>query len=164
MKTCVMLLLLFFIVPHSYAMDWEFEGKKFTKYHEGFSSTQYKDRNTTSIGYGFNCQVFDCPEEISEEEASEVFEDVYRDAQLRAMRFIGEHWVNLSAVEKLVVTDMAYNLGNKIFQFKKFRSALIHSDHLATVSHMKDSMWYGQVGRRSKNLVASILSMRVVYT
>ncbi|WP_224249610.1 N-acetylmuramoyl-L-alanine amidase [Hyalangium gracile] len=63
----------------------------------------------------------------------------------------------LNDARKIVVLDMIFNLGATGFgKFKKLIQALQRTDYQAAALEMEDSLWYGQVGRRSKNDVASM--------
>jgi GH24 family phage-related lysozyme (muramidase) len=95
-------------------------------------------------------------ETITRERADKCFEILYLDAVLVAHRFVGENWDSLSDNQKSVVTDMVYNLGNKIFTFVKLRKAWQGYDLDSVRREMINSKWYAQVGNRSKLLVAMV--------
>ena len=50
-------------------------------------------------------------------------------AQNVAQNWLGITYKGLSDVRKAVIIDMAYNMGNKIKQFEKLKSALDKEDH-----------------------------------
>lgn len=57
-------------------------------------------------------------------------------------------------VVRAILVDMAYNLGlPKLMKFKDFRVALLNKNYNAASEEMVDSLWYKQVGNRSKRLV-----------
>jgi GH24 family phage-related lysozyme (muramidase) len=132
-------------------------GENITKQFEGFSSKSYWDVSGFSIGYGFRCTdtpEVNCNSVISRQTADLIFKKIYRTAQLRAIKFVGKkHWPDLTESEKIAVTDLSYNLGNRLFQFKKFRAALLAHNHKKIKEELKTSKWYRQTGKRGKKLV-----------
>ena len=53
-----------------------------------------------------------------------------------------------------VMINMAFNLGRRrLGRFKRLLRALEDNDYKEAANQMIDSKWYGQVGRRSKELV-----------
>ena len=58
---------------------------------------------------------------------------------------------------KLVVVDMAYNMGIPKFRgFKDFIAALSNYDYNIAAKEMVNSNWYNQVGKRSKALTQKL--------
>lgn len=45
---------------------------------------------------------------------------------------------------------MAYNLQDKLFDFKNMKTALTKGDSAGVVREMKDSDWYDQTGKRGR--------------
>ncbi len=59
---------------------------------------------------------------------------------------------------KLVLADMRFNLGSSGFRkFRRLIQAVKDEDYNAAAAAMKNSRWYGQVGRRSKKLMSLML-------
>ena len=61
-----------------------------------------------------------------------------------------------------IVLNMAYNMGVTKFNPKKwpkFFKALADKDYKEAAEQMKDSRWYGQVGRRSGRLYKAMLAL-----
>lgn len=59
-----------------------------------------------------------------------------------------------SPVRRLVLADMAFNLGVGGLQtFRRFLAAMRESDYDRAADHMVDSRWFHQVGPRAKRLV-----------
>lgn len=54
---------------------------------------------------------------------------------------------------KLILVDMSYNLGPKLNDFVNMRKAILQNDFVLVAHEMKDSLWYTQVGKRSKHHV-----------
>lgn len=124
-----------------------------TKMLEGFSHTPYQDtRGYWTIGYGFKCDN-KCPEYMTREEADKMMEREYKAAVKRARDFSGYAWGDMSMAQKMVITDMAFNLGNRIHEFKRLKRALLLQDREGIIREMKDSKWYTQTGRRPKILI-----------
>jgi len=59
---------------------------------------------------------------------------------------------------QIVLIDMAYNLGNRLFEFKKLQSAIQQKDYKRVGAEMKNSNWYRRVGLRGRNLVNLVLA------
>jgi len=130
-----------------------------TKKFEGFRSKPYKDRDTISVGYGFNIKNGDVPRdvvsgkrEMSVGEADNLFDKKYLVAMETAKQFAGNSYDKLSDNKKAVLTDMAYNLGGKLFKFKDMQSAVLTSNDSGVTKEMGDSIWAKQVGKRASSL------------
>ena len=141
-------------------------GKMMTKGYEGWRSKAYNDPGgkNRAIGYGFNYDepnVFkQLPKEVAtgnrsltKVEAEPIFNALYDQAANTASKFAGkETWGKLSAGQKNVITDMAYNMGGPTLnKFVKFKANLKGGDYANAAKELKNSKWYGQVGNRSKN-------------
>ena len=119
------------------------------KKHEGFSRGPYRcTANKLTIGYGRNLEA----NGISEEEAAVLLKNDVVEAEKHLEQ--EPYWYSLSDVRQAVLIDMVYNLGWSGFQtFKKLRRALEDKDYTWAASCMAASLWYSQVGNRSKRLV-----------
>lgn len=140
------------------------KGKALTKSYEGFSPKIYTDTvGKKTIGYGFNIsdrRVADLVpinvtkglRPLEQEEADLIFNRLYSQAHQDAISYIGrETFDRLSNNQKNVIVDMSYNMGiNKLSQFKKLKSALSKGNYTEASQELKNSNWYNQVGRRSK--------------
>ena len=140
-------------------------GKMMTKGFEGFRYKPYKDTTGHStIGWGFNIEephVFsELPPDvqngirgITKTEADAVFNQIYESSLKDALNYAGQDtWAKLSEGQKNVLTDMAYNLGAPgLSKFVKMRTFLQAGDYPNAAKEMKNSKWYGQVGKRAKN-------------
>lgn len=70
-------------------------------------------------------------------------------------------WESMPDKAKRVLVNMAFNLGrNRLSQFKNMREAVGNSEWKKAAEEMTDSRWYYQVGRRSKELVEMMRSVR----
>lgn len=118
--------------------------------HEGLVLHPYKDTvGKVSIGYGRNLD----DRGISRLEAEVLREsdlaEAYRIARRQARRFS-----QMNPARQAVLVDMAFNLGEpRLSGFKKMFAALERLDYATAAAEMRDSRWYGQVGRRGKRLV-----------
>jgi lysozyme len=62
---------------------------------------------------------------------------------------LDEHPLNVQRV----IVNMAFNLGySRLKGFKRMLAAVSNRDYERAAKEMEDSKWYGQVGRRSKEL------------
>uniref|UniRef100_A0A6M3KSR6 Putative glycoside hydrolase n=1 Tax=viral metagenome TaxID=1070528 RepID=A0A6M3KSR6_9ZZZZ len=139
--------------------------KEQTKDFEGFRSTIYDDtKGKKTIGYGFNLtdkaiskyiplDVRLGKRPITQEESDIIFDKLYANAEKDASKFVGvETFAKLQPQVKDTLIDMSYNLGyNKLTGFQEFRKALINNDMQKAAYELKNSKWYGQVGRRSEH-------------
>ena len=141
-----------------------FKWKKMTKDFEGFREKVYPDPihgwDVPTVGYGFNVHAGGVPEDVASgkrpmrlDEAEPLFEKKYQEAENRAVAFAGPLYDSMPIHRQAILNDMAYNLGDRLFNFKDMRAA-IHEQRFGDVpAEMKDSKWYKQVGRRSKALI-----------
>lgn len=136
---------------------WLEQGSSMTKDYEGFSEMPYLDtKKVPTVGYGFNIPANNLPNaRMSREEADNMFVPIYLRAYDKAKAFAGESFDNLTDKQQMILTDMSYNLGDKLFGFKNMRKSLLNYDNEGVIREMKNSDWYSQVGRRSKSHVAS---------
>lgn len=137
-------------------------GKDRTKRFEGFRSKPYKDVNGQAVGYGFNLdanpEIKVGKEGMTKEEADKIFDRLYLKAEGIAKKYAtAKNWEELNDDQKAVLTDLAYNMGNKIYKFKKARTALIENDHIKFTKELKKSKWYFQVGNRAKENIKLFL-------
>jgi lysozyme len=134
---------------------WD-SGIAMTKDFEGFKENPYIDtRGIPTVGYGFNLNAY--PQfkgrKITRKEADKIFPELYSDAVNRAMTYADTAWSNLNPKQQTILIDMAYNLGDKLNDFKRMRFNLMKGDNEGVVKEMQNSKWYKQVGRRSKHHV-----------
>jgi GH24 family phage-related lysozyme (muramidase) len=137
--------------------------------HEGKRNKVYLDtRNIPHIGIGFNLNRSDAKSKIkslglnfsdilsgktllSDDQIMFLFEQDFNEAIKRANTFLYNSEDYPSEI-KSVIIDMAFNLGNDIFEFDGLRKALLNKDYNRASDEMVDSKWYKQVGNRSKDL------------
>jgi lysozyme len=140
-------------------------------YHEGFQNKVYKDRKgNKTIGIGFN---LDRPgadntiksllginyndllrgRKLNDKQILILFRYDLEQAIHTAKGFIN-NFDNLPKQVKIVIIDMAYNLGSGgLAEFKKMKIALERNDYRNMAKEMKNSSWFAQVGKRGPNLL-----------
>jgi lysozyme len=132
-------------------MIWKQKLKDLLKLHEGFKSSVYQDtEGYWTIGIG---RMVD-PElggGISLDEAEYLLENDINRCQTILENNLS-FWNNLSECRQVVLLDMYFNLGNRLFKFKKMMQALYEEDYNKASDEMLDSKWSKQVGERSERL------------
>jgi len=108
----------------------------------------YKVEGTATVGYGRN--LIDNP--LTYAEADHLLtNDAIR--ALRDAADLVKTWVLLDDVRQNVLGNMAFNLGKtRLSKFVKFLDAVERNGWHEAADEMKDSAWYGQVGRRARRL------------
>jgi len=123
-----------------------------TKQFEGFRSKPYIDTvGVKTIGYGFNMQACNINKNyITKKEADIIFVKEYNKAKQLAINYLGKReYDKLSSNQQSIITDMAYNMGGRLFQFKKLKQAIINGDNKKVVTELKNSKWAKQVKGRA---------------
>ena len=116
--------------------------------HEGFRSKPYKDSvGVTTIGVGWNLDANGLPERMLWE-----LLELGIDNATGTLDGIWAQWRNLDDVRQRVLVNMAFNLGPRIGNFKKFLFALGQRDYKQAAKEMLDSTWARQVGPRAIEL------------
>tara|TARA_R110002126_G_scaffold69484_5_gene175388 strand:+ start:362 stop:790 length:429 start_codon:yes stop_codon:yes gene_type:complete len=126
----------------------ESKAADYIELNEGYRRYKYVDTvGIETIGIGFNLE-----EGFSREESRKVL-------QMRMGKFINElsraipAYCSVSSIRKIVLLDMAYNLGiGRLLKFKKMISALDRGDFEAAAKELLDSTYARQVkGRAQRN-------------
>jgi lysozyme len=120
---------------------------------EGLSLTAYDDCGAYAVGYG---RRVNSKMTITHMQAkrwlAEDTSTALEDARKLVPGFDSKH-----SCVKLIVVDMSYNLGyNRMKKFVKFLNACAKNDYLEMAKELEDSLWFHQVGRRSRNHVNSL--------
>lgn len=148
--------------------------------YEGFSRKAYRDSlGYNTIGVGFNLDKPGAKERI--ESLGLNFRDVYSgkidltekqifyllDQDIQIAKTDAERYLGKETLEKInplareIVLDMAFNMGySGLSSFKKLRAALKKLDYKEAARAMENSLWYKQTGRRSKELVEKMKSLK----
>ena len=150
-----------------YNMDIEL-CKEQIKRHEGEVLEIYLDSlGYKSLGIGHLCQPQD-PEynwevgtPVSQEVVDMYYEDDFYKHLDETIHVYGSesHFNNLPSNIQMVLVNMCFNLGaNRLSKFRNMLQACREHDWQQMAYEMEDSTWYGQVGRRSKELVDMVLA------
>lgn len=134
-------------------MDWKEYLVNQLKRHEGFRSQPYKcSQGVWTIGYGFTRGITATSPSMSREQA----EDVLREEVAIAIddaRAVCSCFDSLDPVRKVVVANMAYNMGrNTLSQFKNTLRHICSGRYSEASLHMLQSLWARQVKGRAREL------------
>ena len=141
--------------------------KEQIKRHEGEVLNIYEDSlGYKTLGVGHLCQPED-PEydwavgtSVSQEVVDMYYEDDFEKHYKEAIHVFGseEDWDELPEVIQRVLVNMCFNLGgSRLSKFRNMLKACRNHDWKEMAVQMEDSRWYGQVGRRSKELQDMVL-------
>ncbi len=141
--------------------------KEQIKRHEGEVLNIYEDSlGYKTLGVGHLCKPED-PEydwavgtSVSQEVVDMYYEDDFDKHYMEAIHVFGSHedWDNLPEVIQRVLVNMCFNLGGtRLSKFKNMMRACRENNWKEMAVQMEDSRWYGQVGRRSKELQDMVL-------
>ena len=121
---------------------------------EGLKLTAYKDSvGLWTIGVGHLLGDEQRMTEITTDEAHALLEWDIRIAQSRLAPLISPaEFDALSDPRQRALINMAFNLGHRLGQFKKFWMAFTAKDWTASGKEMMDSKWAVQVGTRAERL------------
>lgn len=119
--------------------------------HEGLRLRPYVDTvGKTTIGVGRN--LTDCG--ISREEALFLFRNDLEKAVALVENRFGPYLEAMGPRRVAVLIDMAFNLGNKLLSFNKFREAIKAGNYSEAANQMLKSRWAEQVGARARFLAS----------
>lgn len=127
--------------------------------HEGFVSHVYEDSTPEkylTIGYG---RLVDkrLGGGISQEEADFLLENDIKNCIKILSSQIGT-FGNLSETRKIVLINMYFNLGNRLFKFSNMLSAIQEQNYEEAAKQMLDSKWAKQVKGRANELASMMKS------
>jgi len=142
--------------------------KEQIKRHEGEVLNIYEDSlGYKTLGVGHLCKPQD-PEydwavgtSVSQEVVDMYYKDDFVTHLAEAIHIFGseEGFYNLPEDIQHVLVNMCFNLGGtRLSKFKNMIKACREHDWKEMAIQMEDSKWYGQVGRRSKELQDVVLS------
>jgi lysozyme len=141
--------------------------KEQVKRHEGEVLKIYEDSlGYKTLGIGHLCQPND-PEydwvvgtSVSQEVVDMYYADDFEKHYKEAIHVFGSHedWEELPEVIQRVLVNMCFNLGgSRLGKFRNMLKACKEHNWKEMAVQMEDSRWYGQVGRRSKELQDMVL-------
>ena len=120
--------------------------------HEGMRLKPYRcPAGKLTIGVGRNLEDVG----ISEYQAFYLLDNDIRRAEATAAECAGRHgvlWEGLPEDARLVLLNMAFNLGYRLGGFRKMFAALRKGDYEDAAREMLDSRWARQVGQRAIEL------------
>ena len=121
--------------------------------HEGFVSHAYEDSTPEkylTIGYG---RLVDSRlgGGISQQEAEYLLANDVKNC-LKILSKEIDAWSELSENRKIVLINMYFNLGNRLFKFKNMLNALHAKNYVEAADQMLDSKWAEQVKGRAQDL------------
>jgi lysozyme len=121
------------------------------KEHEGLRlKPYYCSAGRLTIGYGHSLD----DKGITEKEAMYLLKQDIQACVYDLNRIFGTHFGTIPEIAQRVLIDMRFNLGPSRFRkFKKLIAAIRVNDFKKAKLEMIDSLWYKQVGGRSKTLV-----------
>jgi lysozyme len=124
-------------------------GQSLTKFNEGYREGIYLDsRGYPTTGYGMCLDSSRTYKSISEYHETQFLKN-YSETERNFDRF----GIQLDPVRKAAVVDLIYNLGfNKFLRFNNTISALRTGAWHIAAEHLKDSLWYQQVGDRAERI------------
>ena len=139
--------------------------KSLLRRHEGLRWKVYKcSAGVNTIGYGHCLQSALLLHEtfsdgITEDQAEMLLDGDTQTATARAIQWIGiDCWRKLDDVRQMCLIDFAFNLGNRIWQFKRLRSAILNRNWPEATAQMIGSLWHQQVHGRAVELEHMMLT------
>ena len=131
--------------------------KDYIKEHEGLRLKKYKDSvGKWTIGYGHLILSHENYDEITLEQANEIFEEDFKKHYEQSEQFPG--FDKLPFSKKCVIVDLCFNLGGKFYlSWPKFTAFMKAGDYVSASNEIKTSKYYRQVGRRAKNNIYLLL-------
>lgn len=145
--------------------DWQNRELEELKLDEGLRLKSYQDtEGVWTVGYGHTGPDVRQGLEISKEKAGEYLDEDWDEAVVLAKQLC-KSFDKLNGARKGVLVNMAFNLGSRLGQFKKFLAAIEDQDYSLAAKEMLDSKWSTQVGKRANRLAyrmaTSAYSVRV---
>lgn len=133
----------------------------FTKQWEGYRQTVYQcGGGYKTIGIGHKIKSGETFGRLSNEQVYEIYMGDMKQAISDAMKLV-PNFKTLPIQVKLILVDMSFNLGyTRLAKFEKTLDACKNHDWQRMADEMQNSLWYKQVGKRSKNHVATLRRMR----
>lgn len=125
------------------------------KADEGFSPTAFWDNEQWTFGYG--CKAPGGGSCISEPEACALLEEEMYEAIKDFETLYADCRDNINDIRAEALVNMCFNLGKtKMLKFRKMNAAIRRNDWMDAAHQAVASLWYGQVGNRSKRIVKEL--------
>jgi GH24 family phage-related lysozyme (muramidase) len=142
-------------------------GQQMTEGFEGPRNHVYNDtEGHPTVGIGFNLdradaasqlasvgadyhQVRSGQADLTDDQMNSLFANDYAAARQKAADIVGPSFDNLNQARQDVVTDMTFNMNNKVSNFHTMLGDIRSGDYSGAADAMLDSRWAGQVGNRA---------------
>ena len=138
--------------------------KEMIKVHEGLRLDVYNDsRGFPTVGYGHlidggspaDIRGMGIGQKITKSRADALFDEDFKHHEQQARNIPGYKKAN--AQQKAALIDLTFNMGPAWYQgFPKFVSYFKNGDYNKAGEELRDSAWYGQVGRRAEPIISLI--------
>lgn len=153
----LIVLLCWLFIPDSHGQTLQQYGQFIEKW-EGRENKPYKD-TTGNLTVGVGHKVTDTEvvkSHYTDSEINKLLRDDTRKA-IQAAKTTVKNFDQQPTKVKLILVDMAYNLGpTGLRKFEKAIDAIEKQDYDKASQELKDSKWYGQTGKRARNHVEKI--------
>lgn len=125
---------------------------------EGERFEAYKDSvGLWTIGVGHLLGTRERMTDITPAESRALLDGDIQQAMRTADRWVPE-WRSESGGRARALVNLAFNLGNNLEQFVRFRTAVAMGDWQGAARELADSRWAQQVGARAKRIQDAITS------
>jgi len=117
--------------------------------HEGYVGHPYQDsRGLWTAGWGHLLVGVTSLEQHKEWLTSDIL-SAYEIAE----RYGRDVWQSLKPEQREVLIEMAFQLGNRLWEFQRMRAAMGVRDDLGVAREMRDSVWFDQTPQRVEDLI-----------
>lgn len=126
------------------------EEKRLTELNEGRVAKPYTDTvGKLTIGVGWNLSDNGLPDDIVDDLLLRAYQRARNDLLTRLP------WASsLDDVRLAALTDLSFNLGiTKLLRFRNTLVAIKAHDWEATAKHLRQSLWFQQVGERGPRII-----------
>lgn len=140
--------------------------------YEGLRLRAYEDTvGILTIGYGCNLEAVTSGQlasvgiklvevvrgkAITKEQAEKLF-DIQLAAIVEEIENSAIPYYDQPEIIKEIIRNLCFNMGVAgVLKFKRTLVAIKNGDYALAADHLEDSKWYGQVGRRSKDIVDTL--------
>lgn len=161
MKKLIVLLILAFNILSGYSRQFT-DIEEHIFYREGYATEPYRDKHGfwhVGIGHQFPKKELASYKNLTGPQIIDLFINDVEIATKAAKRQV-TNFNQLHPEAQTIVIALAFNLGEKgLSRFKKFRRALNESDYQCAAYELKNSLWYGQVGKRGEDYVKILIDI-----
>ncbi len=123
------------------------EGKRLKPYRDSMGNW--------TVGIGHLIQPGEPIAPISEAQCFNLFLLDVADAE-RKLNGILPGWRNFSDVRQRALLNLTFNLGYKLKKFHRFIAAMQCENYHSAGEHLRDSLWFKQVGLRAPRIIHMI--------